>query len=68
MCRRIKSMTADSFNPNWASIASNAVRSSQAISTMREISDSLSGKAPVQRDFFESDTASVVGICLLSGE
>jgi hypothetical protein len=40
MCRRIKAMTADSFKPNCASIASNAVRSSQAISTMREILDS----------------------------
>lgn len=36
MCRRIKVTTADSFKPNWASIASNVVRSSQAISTMRD--------------------------------
>ena len=36
MCRRIKAITSDSFKPNWASIASNAVRSSHAISTMRD--------------------------------
>ena len=36
MCRRIRAITADSFKPNWASIASKAVRSSQAISTTRE--------------------------------
>ena len=40
MCRRIKSITADSVKPNWASIASKVVRSSQAISTIREMLDS----------------------------
>jgi hypothetical protein len=35
--RRINEITADSLSPNWASMASNAVRSSQAISTIREM-------------------------------
>jgi hypothetical protein len=35
---RIRRTTADSFNPNCASIASKGVRSSQAISMMRETS------------------------------
>jgi hypothetical protein len=53
MCLRIKSMTADSSKPNWASIASNAVRSSQAISTMREMLASHRVKAPSKRNFCE---------------
>jgi len=42
ICNRISATTADSFNPNCNSIASKAVRSSQAISTIRETSASLS--------------------------
>lgn len=49
MCRRIKAMTADSFKPNCASIASNAVRSSQAITTVREILDSQIAKGLMAR-------------------
>ena len=37
MWRRMSAITADSFKPNCASMASNAVRSSQAISTTREM-------------------------------
>ena len=36
--RRIRAITADSFSPNCVSIASKVVRSSHAISIMREIS------------------------------
>lgn len=46
ICRRIKAMTADSFRPNWASMVSNAVRSSHAISTMREILASQGATEP----------------------
>jgi len=53
MCLRIKSITADSFKPNWASIASNAVRSSQAISIMREIVASPGVEASLTRRFLE---------------
>jgi len=34
--RRIKAITADSFKPNWDSMASKEVRSSHAISMMRD--------------------------------
>jgi len=53
MCWRIKSITADSFKPNWASIASNAVRSSQAISIMREMVASPRVEASLARRFLE---------------
>ena len=53
MCPRIKSMTADSSKPNWASIASKAVRSSHAISTMREMLLSDRTKASSARSFLE---------------
>jgi hypothetical protein len=60
MCARINAITADSFNPNCVLIASNGVRSSHAISTMREMSDSGSKSgtlASVMLDFNECDLA-----------
>ena len=46
-CRRIRSITLDSFKPNWASIASNAVLSSQAISIILEMQSADSAAVPV---------------------
>ncbi len=62
MCFRINAITAESFRPNWASMASNAVRSSQAISTMREMQDSESTET---RDEVADDgTKDVVGVAM----
>jgi hypothetical protein len=58
ICLRIKAMTADSFKPNCASIASKAVRSSHAISTMRETLAEHSADIPLAWWFFELTTAS----------
>lgn len=41
LCLRISSTTSFSDKPNWSSIASNGVRSSQAISMMRSVSCGL---------------------------
>lgn len=53
MCLHIGAMTADSSNPNWASIASKAVRSSQAISTMPEMLAMHNIDPSLRRKFLE---------------
>ena len=62
MCFRINAITADSFRPNWASMASNAVRSSQAISTMREMQDSESTET--RDEVADGGTKDVVGVAV----
>lgn len=58
--RRMNSITSDSLKPNCTSIASNGVRSSQAISITREVSssDSFIEQPPIHRQSAIVSTAS----------